>query len=71
MSNTLSSPAIVFTPVSEPAVDAFTGGPVVGALTLCAKCLCCYGAESREALNEHNEGKCMGCGEILGAEAAS
>lgn len=68
MISTSVTSGIVFQPSAEPAVDAFTGGPLVGVATKCTKCQCCYGAESLEALKEHNQGKCMGCGDRLAAE---
>ena len=45
-----------------PEVDAFTGGPLVGIISQCAKCQCHYSAESVQALVEHNNGACMACG---------
>lgn len=54
---------IEFTPANQPVVDAFTGGPLVGEIAQCSKCSCCYGAESLQALIEHNHGQCMSCGE--------
>jgi hypothetical protein len=70
--STIKAPAtIAFKPVTESVVDAFTGGPLVGAVAKCAKCMCCYGAESLAALKKHNQGRCMGCGELMASEAGS
>ncbi|MNC80386.1 hypothetical protein D3C75_1331630 [compost metagenome] len=71
MANTQGTVGIVFKPAPEAVVDAFTGGPLVGAVTRCAKCLCCYGAESLEALKDHNQGNCIGCGDLLATEPSS
>ncbi len=62
MDTTQGAGKFEFKPVSEPEVDAFTGGPLIGDVVKCSKCLCCYGAESAVALREHNRGLCIGCG---------
>jgi hypothetical protein len=56
---------IEFKPTIQPVVDAFSGGPLVGEIAQCAKCACCYGTESQQALIEHNHGQCMSCGEPM------
>lgn len=71
MSTKPASAAISFKPVTESVVDAFTGGPLVDAVAKCAKCMCCYGAESLAVLKKHNQCRCMDCGDLLSSEAGS
>ncbi len=61
---------IEFRPVVDQVLDAFTGGPLPSNFFRCQKCSCCYGGESIEALREHNNGLCIGCGETVGAPTA-
>jgi hypothetical protein len=60
---------IVFkTSVVESAVDAFTGGKLIGVISKCPKCQCQYGEDSVSILEKENGGNCMSCGELLPIE---
>jgi len=68
----MTTTSIEFKSVNESVLDAFTGGPLAGEFVRCAKCQCCYGAESVAALDEHNQGLCMCCnGPLPGIEKAT
>ncbi len=45
----------------NPAVDAFTGGPVLGDQFKCQKCGSIYGRESVNQLVANNLGRCISC----------
>jgi hypothetical protein len=47
------------------AIDAFTGGPLLGNITQCKHCLARYGEVSSALIEKENLGLCIACNKPL------